>query len=54
MKNNMETRKQRAAERQAERDTRTPHEQLRILEARGHGHCKEAKNLRKELGSVRL
>lgn len=30
----------------AQRDARTPEQQLRKLEAQGHGHCREAERLR--------
>ena len=38
-----------AEERQAARDARTDEEQLKSLERRGHGHCKEAQRLRERL-----
>lgn len=38
-------RRDKATERQAERDQRTDAEQLALLRERGHGHCAEAKAL---------
>jgi len=38
-------RREEAQARQAERDKRTPEQQLELLNKRGHGHCAEAKRL---------
>ena len=39
---------QQAASRQDARDARSPGQQVALLVERGHGHCEEAKRLRKE------
>jgi len=44
-----EARQRRAIERQAERATRSDREQLELLMHRGHGNCKEAKRLERNL-----
>ena len=41
----LEARRTEAAERQAERASRTDEQQLHILINAGHGHCKEAQRL---------
>ena len=45
--NKRDERKQKAAARQAERDSRSDAEQLAKLIENGHGHCKEAERLAK-------
>lgn len=52
MKRGREARKERreAAEaRQAERNKRTDAQQLKMLQNRGHGHCREAKAINERL-----
>lgn len=46
MKRRREQRKQEAKERQEARERRSDAQQIKVLERRGHGHCKEAKRLR--------
>lgn len=45
-----EARREAAKFRQAVRDRRDPHIQLKKLEDWGHGHCKEATKLREQIG----
>lgn len=49
-----EEKRQRALTRQAERSYRSDREQLEYLVDRGHGFCREARELRDRLGDVQI